>query len=281
MYKSSAIGSFIIFVLAAFVYFISSFLPFNLYDFYFYTDNKELFNKLNSKYSELIKSYSNNKYGKYLTFSYSQDKGAIIVKEDKSKIVLSVFEKDYDFLAKKLGNELKKQGYSFNIIQLSDGSYMLYLNKIYPSIKPLEDIFKITDSIRDYLSKDDVKGLANYLSRYIDSKYVKEIIDIQQRMFSKGFIFILDYYKQSYKRDIYTIKIFNIPYISDNSEIIANINEIYTNVLKNIKPFYYKSELKIKVSNLNVLEKNKEKANNKENKEKNKTKEKSNNKGKK
>jgi hypothetical protein len=266
MYKSGAIGSFIIFILSIFVYFISSFLPFNLYDFYFYTDNKELFNKLNSKYSELIKSYSNNKYGKYLYLSYSQDKGAIIVKEDKSKIVLSVFEKDYDFLVKKLGSELKKQGYSFNIIQLSDGSYMLYLNKIYPSIKPLEDIFKITDSIRDYLSKDDVKGLANYLSRYIDSKYVKEIIDIQQRMFSKGFIFFLDHYKQSYKRDIYTIKIFNIPYITDDPKIIANINEIYTNALKNIKPFYYKSELKIKVSNLNVLEKNK-KTNSKENNE--------------
>jgi hypothetical protein len=260
MHKSGAIGSFIIFILSVFVYFISSFLPFNLYDFYFYTDNKELFNKLNSKYLELIKSYSNNKYGKYLTLSYSQDKGAIIVKEDKSKIVLAVFEKDYDFLTKKLGYELKKQGYSFNIIQLSDGSYMLYLNKLYPSIKSLEDIFKITDSIRDYLTKDDVKGLANYLSGYIDSKYVKEIIDIQQRMFSKGFIFILDYYKQSYKRDIYTIKIFNIHYISDNS-------------LKNIKPFYYKSELKIKVSNLNVLEKNKEKANNKE---KNNNKEKGN-----
>jgi hypothetical protein len=277
MYKSGAIGSFIIFILSVFVYFISSFLPFNLYDFYFYTDNKELFNKLNSKYSELIKSYSNNKYGKYLSLNYSQDKGAIIVKEDKSKIVLAVFEKDYNFLTKKLGYELKKQGYSFNIIQLSDGSYMLYLNKIYLSIKPLEDIFKITDSIRDYLSKDDVKGLANYLSGYIDSKYVKEIIDIQQRMFSKGFIFILDYYKQSYKRDIYTIKIFNIPYISDNSEIIANINEIYTNALKNIKPFYYKSELKIKVSNLNVLEKNKEKAHNKDNnKEKSNNKEKGN-----
>ena len=261
MYKSAAIGSFIIFILAVFGYFISSFLPFNLYDFYFYTDNKELFNKLNSKYSELIKSYSNNKYGKYLILSYSQDKNAIIVKEDKSKIVLAVFEKDYDFLAKKLGSELKKQNYSFNIIQLSDGSYMLYLNKTYPSIKPLEDIFKITDSIRDYLTKDNIKGLANYLSEYIDSKYVKEIIDIQQRMFSKGFIFILDYYKQSYKKDIYTIKIFNIPYISDNSEIIANINEIYTNALENIKPFYYKSELKIKVSNLNVLEKNKEKSN--------------------
>ncbi len=80
-------------------------------------------------------------------------------------------------------------------------------------------------------------------------------------MFSKGFLFFLDHYKQSYKRDIYTIKIFNIPYISDNSEIIANINEIYTNALENIKPFYYKSELKIKVSNLNVLEKNKEKVN--------------------
>jgi len=261
MYKSAAIGSFIIFILAVFGYFISPFLPFNLYDFYFYTDNKELFNKLNSKYSELIKSYSNNKYGKYLILSYSQDKNAIIIKEDKSKIVLAVFEKDYDFLAKKLGNELKKQGYSFNIIQLSDGSYMLYLNKTYPCIKPLEDIFKITDNIRDYLTKDNIKGLANYLSEYIDSKYVKEIIDIQQRMFSKGFIFILDYYKQSYKKDIYTIKIFNIPYISDNSEIIANINEIYTNALENIKPFYYKSELKIKVSNLNVLEKNKEKSN--------------------
>ena len=261
MYKSAAIGSFIIFILAVFGYFISPFLPFNLYDFYFYTDNKELFNKLNSKYSELIKSYSNNKYGKYLILSYSQDKNAIIIKEDKSKIVLAVFEKDYDFLAKKLGNELKKQGYSFNIIQLSDGSYMLYLNKTYPCIKPLEDIFKITDNIRDYLTKDNIKGLANYLSEYIDSKYVKEIIDIQQRMFSKGFIFILDYYKQSYKKDIYTIKIFNIPHISDNSEIIANINEIYTNALENIKPFYYKSELKIKVSNLNVLEKNKEKSN--------------------
>lgn len=266
MYKNAALGSFVIFVLSVFVYFISSFLPLNLYDFYFYTDNKELFNKLNSKYSELIKSYSNNKYGKYLSLSYSQDKGAIIVKEDKSKIVLAVFEKDYDFLAKKLGSELKKQNYSFNIIQLSDGSYMLYLNKFYPSIKPLEDIFKITDNIRDYLSKDNVKGLANYLSGYIDSKYVKEIIDIQQKMYSKGFIFILDYYKQSYKRDIYTIKIFNIPYISDNSEIIANINEIYTNALKNIKPFYYKSELKIKVSNLRVLEKN-EKTNTKENNE--------------
>jgi hypothetical protein len=261
MYKNAVMVTFIIFVLSVFVYFISSFLPFNLYDFYFYTDNKELFNKLNSKYLELIKSYSNNKYGKYLSLSYSQDKGTIIVKEDKSKIVLAVFEKDYDFLAKKLGSELKKQDYSFNIIQLSDGSYMLYLNKIYPSIKLLEDIFKITDSIRDYLNKDDVKGLANYLSGYIDSKYVKEIIDIQQRMFSKGFVFILDYYKQSYKRDIHTIKIFNIPYISDNSEIIANINEIYTNALKNIKPFYYKSELKIKVSNLNVLEKNKKKGN--------------------
>jgi hypothetical protein len=261
MYKSGIVGSFIIFVLSVFVYFISSFLPLNLYDFYFYTDNKELFNKLNSKYSELIKSYSNSKYGKYLYLSYSQDKGAIIVKEDKSKIVLAVFEKDYDFLAKKLGSELKKQNYSFNIIQLSDGSYMLYLNKIYPSIKPLEDIFKITDSIRDYLNKDDVKGLANYLSEYIDSKYVREIIDIQQRMFSKGFLFFLDHYKQSYKRDIYTIKIFNIPYISDNSEIISNINEIYTNALENIKPFYYKSELKIKVSNLNVLEKNKKKGN--------------------
>jgi hypothetical protein len=74
MYKSGVIGSFIIFILSVFVYFISSFLPLNLYDFYFYTDNKELFNKLNSKYSELIKSYSNNKYGKYLSLSYSKIK---------------------------------------------------------------------------------------------------------------------------------------------------------------------------------------------------------------
>jgi len=255
MYKNGAIGSFVIFVLSLFVYFFSSFLPFNLYDFYFYTDNKQLASILNSKYSELIKTYSNSRVGKYLYYNYSKNDNMVIVKEDKSKVVLSIFEKDYDFLAKKLGNELKRNGYSFNIIQLSDGSYMLYINKVYPCVRNLEDIFKLTENIRDYLSRDDIKGLTDYLYQYIDSKYVKEIVNIQQRMYSKGFVFIIDYYKQSYKRDIYTIKIFNIPYISDNYEVVRGIVEIYTNALEAIKPFYYKSELKIKVSNLNTLEK--------------------------
>ncbi|MGB9638349.1 MAG: hypothetical protein ACP5RD_03770 [bacterium] len=256
MYKNGAIGSFIIFILSLFIYFISSFLPVNFYDFYFYTDNKKLADNLNSKYSQLLKSYSNHKIGKYLALSYNIEKNGIIVKEDKSKLVLSIFEKDYDFLAKKLGPELKKYGYSFNIIQLADGNYMLYINKIYPCIKPIEDSFQLTDKIRDYLNKDDINNLANYLSNYVDSKYVKDIIDVQQNMFKKGFLFILDYYKQSYKKDIYTIKIFNVPYISDDSEILSNIIEIYTNSLKTIKPFYYKSDLKLKVTNLNTLERN-------------------------
>lgn len=256
MYKTGFLGSILIFILATFIYFISSFLPFNIYDFYFYTDNKKLFDNLSSKYSQLLKSYSNHKVGKYLLLSYSEDKDGVIVKEDKSKLVLSIFEKNYSFLAKKLGPELKKIGYSFNIIQLTDGNYLLYINRVYPCIKPIGDSFKVTDNIRDYLNKGDIVGLGNYLSNYVDNKYIKDIIDIQQNIFKKGFIFILDYYKQSYKKNIYTIRIYNLPYISDNSEILSNIIEIYTNSLKTIKPFYYKADLKLKVSNLNTLERN-------------------------
>ncbi len=263
MYKTGAIGSFIIFVLSLFIYFIASFLPVNFYDFYFYTDNKQLFENLNTKYLQTLKSLQNTRDGKYLKINYSRDKDVIFVKEDKSKLVLAVFEKDYDFLVKKLGPTLKKNGYSFNIIPIDNSTYMLYLNKSYPSLKTIDDVFKIADTVRDYLSKDDIKGLFNYLSDYVDSKYVKDIIDIQQSMYKQGFLFILDYYKQSYKKDIYTIKIFNIPYINDNPEIVSNIVEIYTNALKSIKPFYYKSQLKLKVSNLITLERNlkKEKVN--------------------
>ena len=263
MYKTGAIGSFVVFVLSLFLYFIASFLPVNFYDFYFYTDNKKLFENLNSKYSQALKSLQNTRDGKYLKLSYSLDKNVIIVKEDKSKLVLALFEKNYDFLVKNLEPTLKKSGYSFNIIQLSDNTYMLYLNKIYPCLKPIDDVFKVTDTVRDYLSKDDIKGLSNYLAEYIDSNYVKDVIDIQQSMYKQGFLFILDYYKQSYKKDIYTIKIFNIPYINDNLEIVSNIVEIYSNALKSIKPFYYKPELKLKVSNLITLERNLKKEENK------------------
>ena len=269
MYKSLALGSFIIFILSIFLYIFSWFIPVRLYDFYFYTDNKALANILYQKYLDYVKSeqIKGEKY-KYLNVSYLEEKNVVIVKEDQTKAVLAIFDKDYDFLVK-LKNEFNKMGYPSNVIELENEIYMLYFNRLYPVVKKLDDIDVMIDKIRNYLNNDDIKGLSEYFSNYVEAKYVKDLVMLEKKAWKKGLVLALSYYASSYKKDLYIVKVSNFIYGYEAKENIRVINEIYSIALKSNKPLYYKAVWKLNVSPLNKLEKE---LKNSDNKAKNKVK---------
>ncbi|MFN3477875.1 MAG: hypothetical protein ACK4ZM_00715, partial [bacterium] len=144
-------------VVSVIFYFLSYSISFRVYFLEVETDSKSVATKIYRDFQDYMKSFDTESL-KYTSLSNISNEKRIIVKEDYSKVVLSVIETK-EFLEGKLRQRIQPKGYYFTIIPYQKGFYFAYLNNfiITPKVNlSSNDIENINKKYFEFLEKDQL-----------------------------------------------------------------------------------------------------------------------------
>ncbi|MFN3995396.1 MAG: hypothetical protein ACK4GR_02560, partial [bacterium] len=188
MVKNLLFLSIALLVLSVIFYFVTYIIPFKVYFVEIETDSKSVATKIYRDFQDYMKSFDAESL-KYTSLSNISNEKRVIVKEDYSKVMLSVVETK-EFLEGKLKKKIQPKGYYITVIPYQKGFYFAYLNnfifapKVNISSNELENINK---KYLEYLERDKLTDYVSFLNNYFSSSDSKKIANAQFYI-SKNFI---------------------------------------------------------------------------------------------